>query len=169
MSSLGLSGLEGWFLGSVTTRVVRSSPKPVLVVGGREISELALFLVALDGSETAERALDWALELAGLFGAKIVLYRFTGRSSAPLDAMAERQAAEDYLAKFAAAHGDRIHSTLVRQTDGPGYIAELATELGADVVFLGSRGRRSASTRWLLGSVAEDLVHHASCPVMVVP
>jgi nucleotide-binding universal stress UspA family protein len=169
MASRGQGGFAGWLLGSVTTKVVRSNSKPVLVVGGREVDKLETFLVAMDGSEAAERALDWALELASGLGAKIILYRFLPRASSVASFESEKQEAESYLARLAEAHGRFILKTIIRQTDGPGYIAELATEFDADLVLLGSRGQRGSATRWLLGSVAEELIHHASCPVMVVP
>ena len=169
MASRGQGGFEGWLLGSVTTKVVRSNRKPVLIVGGSEVSKLETFLVAVDGSAAAERALDWALELASGLGAKIILYRFLPRASSVASFEAQKLEAESYLAKLAEAHGSYILKTVFRQTDGPGYIAELATEMEVDLVLMGSRGQRSPATRWLLGSVTEDLIHHASCPVMVVP
>jgi nucleotide-binding universal stress UspA family protein len=168
MASQGQGGFAGWLLGSVTTQVVRSTDRPIVVVGGRQVDRLRTFLVALDGSEPAERALDWALELASGLGGRVILYRFLPRASLA-SFEEERREAEAYLHSIVKAHGDRISDTVLRQTDGPGYIAELARELDADLVFLGSRGKRSSAARWLLGSVAEDLIHHASCPVMVVP
>lgn len=169
ISSRGRGGFEGWLLGSVTTKVVRTSSKPVLVVGGRLPETLSRFLVCLDGSEASERALDWALELASAVGASLVLYRFFPHATSLESYQASSQEAEEYLAEIASRHQALVSQTVVKQTDGPGYIAELADELQADIVFLGSRGQRSRAARWLLGSVAEDLVHHASCPVMVVP
>ena len=47
-------------------------------------------------------------------------------------------------------------------------IARLATELEANFVVMGSHGRHGVA-RWLLGSVAEGVVRHAPCPVLVIP
>lgn len=44
-------------------------------------------------------------------------------------------------------------------------ILEVAAEIGADLVVLGTHGRRGA-TRLFLGSVAEEVVRHAACPVL---
>jgi nucleotide-binding universal stress UspA family protein len=46
-------------------------------------------------------------------------------------------------------------------------ILKLAAEANADVILVGTHGRRGVK-RWLLGSVAERVVRHAGCPVLVV-
>jgi nucleotide-binding universal stress UspA family protein len=47
-------------------------------------------------------------------------------------------------------------------------ITNLALELQAEMIVLGTHGRRGLA-RWLLGSVAEGILRHASCPVFVIP
>jgi nucleotide-binding universal stress UspA family protein len=47
-------------------------------------------------------------------------------------------------------------------------IVRYATECGADLVVVGTQGHRIA-TRVLLGSIADQIVRHAPCPVLVVP
>ena len=47
-------------------------------------------------------------------------------------------------------------------------ITNLARELEADLIVVGTHGRRGLA-RWLLGSVAEGILRHASCPVFVIP
>lgn len=169
MSTQGLGGLEGWLIGSVTTKVVRTSPRPVIVLGAQQPERLAKFLVAVDGSEAAERALDWALDWASLMNAELTLYRFFGRADTPQEFLEHQQQAEAYLRDLQSRHGSRITRVLARQTDGASYLAELAAELQSDMIFLGARGQRSNLVRWLLGSVAEEAVHHPACPLMVVP
>lgn len=46
-------------------------------------------------------------------------------------------------------------------------ITEIATEIAADLILMGSRGL-GAWKRFLLGSVSEGVLHHASCPVLIV-
>jgi nucleotide-binding universal stress UspA family protein len=53
--------------------------------------------------------------------------------------------------------------------DLPGIgIAQLAAELGANLIVLGTHGRRGLA-RMLMGSVAETTIRYARCPVLVVP
>jgi nucleotide-binding universal stress UspA family protein len=47
-------------------------------------------------------------------------------------------------------------------------ITELAAELEADAIVVGSHGRHGMA-RWLLGSVAEAVIRQAPCPVLVIP
>jgi nucleotide-binding universal stress UspA family protein len=47
-------------------------------------------------------------------------------------------------------------------------ILEQAAALRVDLIVMGSHGRKAAA-RWILGSVAEAVVRHAPCPVLVVP
>lgn len=47
-------------------------------------------------------------------------------------------------------------------------ITGLARDLQADIILVGTHGRRGLA-RWLLGSVAEGILRHASCPVFVIP
>jgi len=47
-------------------------------------------------------------------------------------------------------------------------VVELADELSVDLIVVASTGR-GAISRALLGSVSDHVVHHASCPVLVVP
>lgn len=46
-------------------------------------------------------------------------------------------------------------------------LSQLASDVGASVVVVGTQ-RRGGSERWLMGSVAEQVVRHAPCPVLVV-
>jgi len=63
-----------------------------------------------------------------------------------------------------AAVGIRVHLRL----DAPAHeIAQIAADLEADLVVVGTHGRRGIA-RWLLGSVAEAVVRLAPCPVLVV-
>jgi nucleotide-binding universal stress UspA family protein len=57
--------------------------------------------------------------------------------------------------------------TAVREGDPRSVIVDEADEWAADLIVVGSHGR-TGLTRWLLGSVAQGIVGHASCSVEVV-
>ena len=59
-------------------------------------------------------------------------------------------------------------SAHVREAEPAAAIMDLATELGVDLIVVGTHGRRGLE-RLLLGSVAEAVVRRATCPVLVVP
>jgi nucleotide-binding universal stress UspA family protein len=47
-------------------------------------------------------------------------------------------------------------------------VLQLASDLDANLIVVGTHGRRGVA-RWVMGSVAEGVVRHANCPVLVVP
>ena len=72
-------------------------------------------------------------------------------------------AATDHLARFAAASAYQVESLVV---DAPPVDAILDASAGADLIVLGTHGRRGPG-RWWLGSVAERVVRVAAIPVLV--
>jgi nucleotide-binding universal stress UspA family protein len=81
MATHGRSGLDRWFIGSVADKVMRSSPRPLLLVrpdeAGAHPSEVTLhrLMVPLDGSSAAEAAVPLAAQIARATGASITLVR----------------------------------------------------------------------------------------------
>ncbi len=135
-------------------------------------------LVATDFSDTAEQALDYAIALAGKLGAKIYLLNAIGlptfgvvpelgvaATSTMIDGMvADNQKALDKL--IAAKAPTKLHA-LMRTGDPRDLIVDTAAEVGADLIVMGTHGRRGV-TRALLGSVAEGVLRHATCPVLTI-
>lgn len=133
--------------------------------------------VPLDGSQLAESALDYAKTICG---GKIHLFRvqpYPSITSLPLDMPAtqslleaEKSAATTYLEKAAyelAADGKAHVSWSQKIGDAASSILQEAKEEGADCIVMSSHGRTGWS-RFLMGSVAEKVVRHATCPVLIV-
>jgi nucleotide-binding universal stress UspA family protein len=163
-------GMTGrWMMGGVAGKVIRSSDTPMLVVPGpfAQPPKLETIMVCLDGSEIAERVLKKALELAARVDAKLILYRFVFMVYDAVVMELELEEAKRYLQDKERMHPDLVKGTVVRRSGGRSDIVEYATELQADLIVLGSHGNRGL-VRWLLGSVAEDTVHHAQVPVLVI-
>jgi nucleotide-binding universal stress UspA family protein len=134
-------------------------------------------LVAYDGSGQAERALDWAANLAkGLDGSSVtVLSVAPTLEAAPHIADAvdptsnvdrHRSQAEKAAARLATSGTQP--EMLVRAGNPAEEILNVAEEQGFDIIVLGHRGI-SATRRFLMGSVSERVVRHASRPVLVIP
>lgn len=140
-------------------------------------------LVPVDGSPTSEKALDEAIRLARLNGARLRLLHVvddlayvTGFESAanylneiiPLMHAAGEKLLDGYRQK-ALDQGVEADSVLI--DDKPGricdHVAEQAMRAKADLIVVGSHGRRGVG-RVLLGSDAELIVRHAPVPVLVV-
>ncbi len=130
-----------------------------------------------DGSEAADRALEYAKELATSSGTRLfgvhVDERFTGGRSTGAPVLAD----EDELRSRARgqietartegfdASFDILHCTAGRTAHA---LAEFAESVDADVIVIGTHGH-SPLTGALLGSVAQGLLHRAPCPVLAVP
>jgi universal stress protein A len=138
-----------------------------------------VILVPTDLSESAEEALDYACELARTLGAKLHLLNVIAvpvvgvpelgmaLTSTMIDTMIkDNQSALDQLAARKAHLAD-IAPTLLRTGDARDVINQTAKEIGADLIVVGTHGRRGV-TRVLLGSVAETVVRTAPCPVLTV-
>src|SRR5678815_589500 len=136
-------------------------------------------LVPTDFSETAARALDYASALAAKLGARIHVVHVIGipalgipelgvaLTSVTIDSLVrDNQAALDRLVdsrRNQATFGD----VLLRTGDPRDMILQAANEVHADLIVIGTHGRRGLA-RALLGSVAEEVVRTAPCPVVTV-
>jgi len=135
-------------------------------------------LVPHDFSETAERALTFALDLAEKLGAGVTVmhayeipsFGYPGGPgmSVEMAGQIERaaRAALEGVASRARRPGVEVGSTL-RQGVPWSEIVAVVQETKADLVVMGTHGRRGFA-RMLLGSVAEKVVRTAPCPVVTV-
>jgi nucleotide-binding universal stress UspA family protein len=141
---------------------------------------IGVILVGTDFSDVAREALDWAVDLARQLGARVVLAHvfdlpivgFPDASFIVDPATAARMSddAQRALDGEVARVGDRGVAVegLLRQGDARDTLAALAGSIGADLIVVGSHGRRGIA-RALLGSVAENLARiSTSTPVTVV-
>ena len=139
-------------------------------------------VVGVDGSETSDRAVDWAAEQARVEGRALTLVHATGvvgpaallwldqagvDSEVAMDGV--RQSAEELLAsvadRVAAATPDVEVRGVVADLDARDVLLELARD--AAMVVVGSRGRGPVKSL-LLGSVAHALSRDPACPVVVL-
>jgi nucleotide-binding universal stress UspA family protein len=179
MTTHGRSGLSEWVYGSVAQRVVRHCPAPLLLLRPQEGSprELGLkrILVALDGSERADRVLPLAQELAQLHAAEVVL--FSAGWSEPSDsAVAYEREMHEVKAEFVAAHTAHVKALRAAGLETKSVVdwglpaeaipAALASE-EADLFALTTHGRTGVS-RFLLGSVAEHVLRACRVPVLLL-
>ena len=140
-------------------------------------------LIATDGSEISVTAAHRGCELLADVDEATLLSVVTdgapdedaGGIEGPVltpeeqDALWKRELAEarDELARTSAAlSGARVHE-LVETGDAADTICQTAKRLGVDVIVVGSHGRTGLG-RLFLGSVSEQVVRHAPCPVLVV-
>ena len=142
-------------------------------------------VVGTDGSSTAEEAVRQALEMARSTGATLHVvsaYRTAatmmavppeavGIAAGTINSLQQdlERIATNIVSHIAsqAEHAGVKCETYVIADDPADAILDVAESLGADLVFVGNRGHQS-SRRFLLGSVAGKVAHHAPCHVMIV-
>jgi nucleotide-binding universal stress UspA family protein len=146
-------------------------------------------LVALDGSPTAERVLEHTEALARAFGSTVTLFRATVSTEALLAQNtagtavgevgslvdptpileAERAEAVRYLNAVAGPLRQHNLTVNTEHFEGPPAeeIVERARALGVSLIVMTTHGR-SGLGRLVFGSVAETVLRHAPCPVLMV-
>jgi nucleotide-binding universal stress UspA family protein len=136
--------------------------------------------VGVDGSDQSSRVLEWAIREAGLRGAPLTVLAvhqvasnyWTGSPEHyPADQPATdaiRKAAEDAVQKAVGQVGDPgPASVTVRAISGLPAQELVNASSDSDLVVVGARGG-GGFARLRLGSVTNQVVSHASCPVVVV-
>ena len=133
-------------------------------------------LVAIDGSEGAQRALDCALSLVGRLGGKLTAVAVEGKLPAYAATAGEVDEVKQEKDRFfhrvleeaesqARDRGVELKAELV-----PGHAAEVISHYaqahGHDLIVIGHKGHFLGD--YLLGSTADRVAHHAHCPVIVV-
>lgn len=135
-------------------------------------------VVGTDGSESATRGVEQAIALAKADGARLVVVTaFEEHGSTPDDRIpsdirwmiTDRNEAERHArtARERAAEAG-LTDVVVQALAGEAadMLLETADDFGADLIVVGSVGLTAAS-RFILGSVASSVLHHAPCDVLV--
>jgi nucleotide-binding universal stress UspA family protein len=134
-------------------------------------------LCPTDLSDVSARAFDYAVELARWYEARLTVLHVvptlplilgaTADPPPPPPDQASLRRAD--LARFVADHGgeDRVEVVLAKG-DPVHEIVARAAETSTDLMVVGTHGRHGLPG-WLLGSVTEELLRRAPCPLLVVP
>ena len=175
MGRRGQNRLEQSLVGSVTARVIGYSEKDVLVVPKDCRVGWKKILVATDGSKFSEAAAGRAVSFAKAYGGELVVVSVV---DVPAEFYGEAPDAWDNLVMKAKGYTEKIK----QQADGSGVkartfvkesgtwqaIIDVATEVRADAIVMGSHGKTGLK-RLLMGSVTEKVIGHAPCNVLVIP
>ena len=132
--------------------------------------------VATDFCPWSERALQHALVLARHFGAVLHIlhvvcraeFSFVPEFMVKLDELAERDF-DDLIGRLNASHSLANIEHHCWNIDGEisGVIEDFVRDHGIDLMILGTRGRTGIS-KFLLGSIAQEMFHFVSCPVLTI-
>ncbi|RNM11119.1 universal stress protein [Nocardioides pocheonensis] len=177
VGSRGHGQVAGLVAGSVSQHLARHASCPVVVARPVAHPAASRIVVGVDGSGGSDAALEFACRRAELTGEHVVVVHGwrdgsatgTTRREVPAQFM-ERIAEEERLLGEAVAgiQGDHPDVHLVPEAIPVVAWRALAdASAAATLLVVGSRGR-GAFTGMLLGSVSQQVLHHAQCPVAVV-
>ncbi|MHB1550107.1 MAG: universal stress protein [Vulcanimicrobiaceae bacterium] len=134
-------------------------------------------LVAWDGSASAGRAFDYAVEIARRFQARVQLVS-VARIGEHSETDTERQSSLDEARRFyeqrsapliesARRQSITVEMLIVEGAHPAEAIIDTAHRVGADLVLVGRRGL-SGVTRFLIGSISDRVARYAPCPVLII-
>jgi len=146
-------------------------------------------LIALDYDPPAQKIVETGYALAKGMNAEIILLHvlsdatyysslnyfpvmgyegFNNLGVLQVDNDELRKTAQEFLDKSKQHLNDETIVTVVKEGDFAESIIETATELNADVIVMGSHGRRGLD-KMLMGSVAESVLHKSIIPLFIIP
>jgi nucleotide-binding universal stress UspA family protein len=188
MATHGYTGLSHVFLGSTAERVVQHSPCPVFVVRQKKQQSktaqplsIKTILVPVDFSDCSLEGLHYAIRFANEFRAKLILlhathlgYIYSRDGMVPFDVRdlqeAARESAEQQMRELVRTieSGALKVETTLTSASAVVDICSFAKDYEIDLIITSTHGF-SGLRHALIGSVAERVVRHAPCSVLVVP
>lgn len=160
---------ERYSLGSVTEKVARHAECPVLIV--KQKPKVEKILTAIDGSKYADKALEYAVQLAKNYSANLALLHV---EEDKLIHIGGPQVVDcvgtvgECILKDASTKVQGVSFNQLLEYGSPAeVIIKVAKKADVDVIVVGSRGLSSVR-RYLLGSVSDDISIHARSSVLIV-
>ena len=135
-------------------------------------------IVGVDGSPHSQYALEWAMREAKLLHAPLTVITvhpamvgYWGAVTYPegvIDREQSRQEVQHLVDKVAGDIGETVPDVTVDVCTGSAAEELISASRRGDLLVVGSRGS-GGFARLVMGSVSSQVVHHAVCPVVVIP
>ena len=181
MGTHGRRGFDRVVLGSVTDRVMRRAPCPVLAVGKQAHDSMAAdeerhrprhlsrILFCTDFSENSERALNYAISATTEYDAELTLLHVLEEVSNPAKKDKAIAAAKEQLDRLVPSEGRKTLKIKTAVRIGKPYeqIIQLAVEAHIDMVAMAVHGRGALDLA-VFGSTTYRVLQLGPCPVLVV-
>ena len=161
MGSHGATGMREYFIGSNAEKIVRSSTVPVLVTKDYHKSAVSdiVFPNTLE-TEKQEKLVNKVKDLQSFFNAKLhILYVNTPANFTADNITMARL--KEFAKRFALSNYTLNIFNYLFEDSG---IIEFTKSINGDLIAMGTHGRKGLA-HFLNGSLAEDVVNHASCPI----
>jgi nucleotide-binding universal stress UspA family protein len=181
MGTHGRRGFDRLVLGSVTDRVMRTAPCPVLAISKpshdstatgeerRHVHHLSRILFCTDFSEASEGALNYAISATAEYDAELTLLHVLEEAPSPAKTEEAIATATEQLDKLIPREGRKTLKIKTAVRIGKPYqqIIQFVVEAQIDMVTIGVSGR-GALDRAVFGSTTYRVMQLGSCPVLAV-
>ncbi|MFZ0953442.1 MAG: universal stress protein [Candidatus Sulfotelmatobacter sp.] len=182
MGTHGRRGFDRLVLGSVTNRVMRKAPCPVLAISNlpsestiearevQHVHHLNRILFCTDFSENSERALSYAISATEEYNAELILLHVLEQVPSVAKKRGAIATATEQLDKLIAPGKRKTLKikTVVRTGKPYQQIIQLVLEAHIDMAVMGVRGRGTLDQA-VFGSTTYRTLQLGSCPVLAVP
>ncbi|WP_072687108.1 universal stress protein [Rhodococcus marinonascens] len=177
LGSTGAGAFRSVLVGSTALHVANRAPCPVVVLRGDGAPpDQRPVVVGVDGSDLSRDAVTRAFEFASFFDAPLVgLHTWQGSPAMGgtsqgllVDWVTVRQEEEALLAEGLAGESETFPDVSVTKVAKQGAAADAMMQHAKDaqLIVVGSHGRGPVLGA-LMGSTSQNLLHHATCPVMI--
>lgn len=180
LGNRGMKATSSFLLGGVSQKVATYAPCSVLICKG-STPALNRILVATDGSEASDKAAEFLAACPFKTPLRVIIMTVwapppsysLGTASRALSPSSKNSAAktkgEDFLRDVAKRFRQGSYETQIEWLDGdpPFAILESAKQHEVQMIVVGARGLKGIK-RFLLGSVSQKVLMHASCSVLIV-
>ncbi|MGW5777739.1 universal stress protein [Streptomyces sp. NPDC003863] len=177
VGSHGLGSVRGFIVGSVGQEVVAEARRPVVLVrpgyekdssGASAGSSRRKVVLGLDVNEVKDEVLHFAFDFAGRHRVPLEIVHTRHESFVHRHGAAAKDEMASVLADAVRPFRDRFPDTEVAEVTASGRAAEHLIEAASDARLV-VVGRRRAAGGAHIGSITHAVIHHAACPVAVVP
>ena len=162
MGSHGASGYKEMFIGSNAEKVVRNSEVPVLIIK-KEENDFAVnnFVFASDFSDEVKKPFEKVVDFANKFDSTLHLVMVNTPNNFKSTSTSE-ETMKRFLSNF---NVQKVETHVYNETNVEKGILNFSNSINADLIGMSTHGRKGLS-HFFNGSISEDLVNHATRPVI---
>jgi nucleotide-binding universal stress UspA family protein len=168
----GISEIEEILIGSTTSRLIRNSDIPVLVIPqNRQVSKIEKILCPIDLSESSTMELEYAISLSRQLQAKLEVIHVAEffsykipvfKKDLLIDKISEK------IQKIAGENKYKIENIIYETGEPAKKIIEVAKANKTDIITMATHQRKGLE-KFFLGSISEKVIMYSDIPVLILP
>ncbi|MGD2092489.1 MAG: universal stress protein [Candidatus Aminicenantes bacterium] len=168
----GISEIEEILIGSTTSRLIRNSDIPLLIIPkARRILKIKKILCPIDFSEYSMKELEYAIFLSRQLGAKLFVVHIAEffNYKVPMfkiDILIGK--INKKIAEIAEKHRYKVDNIIYDTGEPAKKIIEIAKEKNVDIITMATHQRKGIE-KFFLGSISEKVLLYANIPVLILP